>query len=201
MIRKLLVVHPQSRILDALVPPTYAPQVTVTSINMGAIISWTAVAGASNYQVYRTEGVKECKQGKVLLATTTSRSFTDSGLMNGRNYYYIVIPKGPNASCFGLSSRYTMIQPSKVPSPTTLSPTRKPSPPTKFPTSAPTRRCGNGYCEIDEYFATCPVDCLNRQIDSLDEAPKGAPGIMFTIESKFSDVSVSSFEFYTWEGN
>ena len=92
--------------------PNVAPLVTVTPGNMRAVISWTAVSGASNYQVFRSEGdVKKCNQGKVKLTTTTSLSFTDAGLMNGRDYYYIVIPKGPNDSCFGPSSSCMMVEP------------------------------------------------------------------------------------------
>jgi Zn-dependent metalloprotease len=107
--------------------PQEAPQVTVTSGDTQAVISWSSVAGASNYEVFRTEGVKECSQGKVKLATTTSTSFTDSGLMNGRPYYYIVIPKGPSPSCFGRASSRTVITPAAFT--ITPSPTKKPSPP------------------------------------------------------------------------
>lgn len=56
--------------------PNSAPQVSINPGNMAATLTWTAVSGASNYQVFRTEGVKSCGQGKVKLTTTTSRSFT-----------------------------------------------------------------------------------------------------------------------------
>ena len=74
--------------------PIVAPEVSIIPGDMKAIISWSKVSGASNYEVFRTEGIKQCKQGKVKLTTTTSLKFTDTGLMNGREYYYIVIPKG-----------------------------------------------------------------------------------------------------------
>ena len=74
--------------------PNTAPQVSVTPGNMQAVISWSQVSGASKYEVFRTEGVKQCGQGKVKLTTTTLLSYKDTGLMNGREYYYIVIPKG-----------------------------------------------------------------------------------------------------------
>jgi hypothetical protein len=80
-------------------------------------LSWTAVAGASKYQVFRTEGLEQCGQGKVLLATLSSstRTFTDEGLANKREYYYIVLPKGPNDSCFGRSSACAPVTPAAGP--------------------------------------------------------------------------------------
>jgi hypothetical protein len=140
--------------------PQYPPQVvTVTPLNMGALISWTPVGGASNYQVFRTEGVKKCGQGKVKLATTTSLSFTDSNLMNGREYYYIVIPKGPNDSCFGPASGCKSIIPTEVPPPTP-SPSKKPSPlPTTVPTHSPTTHPTNRPT-IDCTVITAEGDCI-----------------------------------------
>jgi hypothetical protein len=85
--------------------PNQAPIVTASPGDMRATLTWNLVSGASNYEVFRTEGVNGCSQGKVKLATLSSNdsSFTDIGLQNGREYYYIVIPKGPNAACFGKS--------------------------------------------------------------------------------------------------
>ena len=82
--------------------PTEPPLLAAAPGNMQATLTWNSITGASNYEVFRTEGLKKCGQGKVKLTATTSLSFTDSGLMNGREYYYIVIPKGPNNSCFGM---------------------------------------------------------------------------------------------------
>ena len=178
--------------------PNSPPQVTVTPGNMRAVISWTAVSGASNYQVFRTEGVKGCGQGKVKLATTAALSFTDSGLMNGREYYYIVIPKGRNVSSFGLASPCAAVTPTQAPVPTTLSPTKRPTSPTKNPTSQPTRKCGNGICSMDEYSAVCPVDCSNLQLSIIDTASRGSPGVMFWVKSVSRSLEVSSFKFYSW---
>eukprot|EP00804_Cyclotella_cryptica_P017327 CCRYP_018997-RA/>CCRYP_018997-RA protein AED:0.04 eAED:0.04 QI:373/1/1/1/0.62/0.44/9/2479/759 len=55
--------------------PDAAPQLTILSRNMKAEISWTAVLGASNYQIFRTEGVKGCEHGKALVATTGALFF------------------------------------------------------------------------------------------------------------------------------
>ena len=83
--------------------PNQAPIVTASPGDMRATLFWNGVSGASNYEVFRAEGVNGCSQGKVKLATLSSndRSYTDTGLQNGREYYYVVIPKGPNAACFG----------------------------------------------------------------------------------------------------
>ena len=83
--------------------PNQSPVVSATPGDMKTTLSWNSVNGASNYEVFRTEGVNGCEQGKVKLATLPSgiRTFTDTGLQNGREYYYAVIPKGPNDACFG----------------------------------------------------------------------------------------------------
>lgn len=83
--------------------PNLAPIVTSAAGDMSATLNWNAVSGASTYQVFRTEGVKGCSQGKVLLATLSSNTltYTDTGLQNGRMYYYVVIGKGSNPACFG----------------------------------------------------------------------------------------------------
>ena len=82
--------------------PNQQPLVTAIPGNMEVTLTWNSITGASNYEVFRTEGLKKCGQGKVKLTITTLLSFTDSGLMNGREYYYLVIPKGPNVACFGV---------------------------------------------------------------------------------------------------
>jgi hypothetical protein len=179
--------------------PNVAPQVTVTPGNMEATISWSAVNGASRYELFRTEGLRGCGHGKVRLTNTGALSYVDTGLMNGREYYYIVIPKGPNDSCFGRASSCMTVQPTEVPVPTTPSPTKKPSPPTKSPTLAPTRRCGNGVCESDESSTSCSVDCANRELSVITDTTRGAPGIMFWVTADSRDLDVSAFKFYTWQ--
>ena len=106
--------------------PNIAPEVTIIPGNMESYISWTPSGGATNYQVFRTEGLNQCGLGKVKLTTTTSLSYTDIGLMNGREYYYVVIAKGPNDSCFGPASPCTSVIPTDAPPPT-QEPSKKPS--------------------------------------------------------------------------
>ena len=85
---------PEVRDFGCLDKPNTAPQVKATPGDMKTTLSWNTVSGASKYEVFRTEGVHGCEQGKVKLTSTTELSFTDTGLMNGREYYYVVIPKG-----------------------------------------------------------------------------------------------------------
>ena len=94
--------------------PTTAPNVTTTSGNTSINLSWGAVTGASSYEVFRAEGIYKCDFGKVKIASSTDTSFTDSGLQNGRDYSYVVIPKGPSASCFGPASACATDQPGKI---------------------------------------------------------------------------------------
>ena len=67
-------------------------------------LSWGAVVDADGYNVYRTEGVSGCDFGKVLVGQTTDTSFVDEGLKNGREFFSVVIPMGPEDSCFGPGS-------------------------------------------------------------------------------------------------
>jgi hypothetical protein len=95
--------------------PTAAPVVTATPSDKSVGLSWTSVAGAANYEVFRTEGVFACDFGKVRLGSTTGTTWNDTNLQNGRDYSYIVIPKGPAASCFGPSSSCTTATPAAGP--------------------------------------------------------------------------------------
>lgn len=91
--------------------PNEAPTVTATPGDTQVTLTWNAISGATNYQVYRTEGVNQCGMGKVLLATLASstRTYTDKGLMNGREYYYIVIPKGRSMDMTLLISSFAFL--------------------------------------------------------------------------------------------
>ncbi len=84
--------------------PATAPTLAVADTDMGADLSWNAVAGASSYNVYRTDGERQCDFGKELVGSTAGTAFSDSGLRDGRPYYYVVTPMGATASCFGPAS-------------------------------------------------------------------------------------------------
>ena len=84
--------------------PTTSPSLTVTALDQGAALSWTAVSGAARYAVYRSEGVEACAAGKVKIGETTETSFTDLGLANGFSYGYAVLPIGATSACMGRMS-------------------------------------------------------------------------------------------------
>jgi fibronectin type 3 domain-containing protein len=75
------------------VPPPAAP-IDVTATGGGARInlSWSAVAGATQYNIYRSTS-----SGNEVLVYSgiTTTSFVDRGLANGTTYYYTVTAVGP----------------------------------------------------------------------------------------------------------
>lgn len=91
--------------------PASAPVVTALARDRGAKLTWPAVAGATEYRVYRTDGVFDCAFGKVLLATTSELEFTDFGLQNGREYSYVVIGTNGTDTCLGPASSCTQVTP------------------------------------------------------------------------------------------
>lgn len=84
--------------------PTSAPTVTGTAQDRSSVIRWNAVANATSYRVFRTEGVFDCDFGKVWVGDTTTLEFIDDGLRNGFEYSYIVAAMGPGETCFGPTS-------------------------------------------------------------------------------------------------
>jgi hypothetical protein len=84
--------------------PTAATTLTATGGNFQTSLSWTAVAGASRYWVFRTEGHVACDFGKALIADTTGLSYTDTQVANGRLYSYNVVAAGTSSACYGVVS-------------------------------------------------------------------------------------------------
>jgi hypothetical protein len=91
--------------------PATAPSVSASPLDRGASLSWSPVAGTTKYQIFRTDGVAGCDFGKVKIGETSGTSFTDSGLQNGRPYYYVVIPIGAADTCMGPASSCTAVTP------------------------------------------------------------------------------------------
>jgi hypothetical protein len=91
--------------------PTTAPVVSATALDRGASLSWGAVAGATSYEIFRTDGVFACDFGKTRVGETTGTSYVEFGLQNGRDYSYVVIAKGTAGSCFGPASSCTAVTP------------------------------------------------------------------------------------------
>jgi hypothetical protein len=75
------------------------------------------VAGASNYFVFRSEGVNGCDFGKIKAGQTNGTTWSDSGLLDGRAYNYGVLPVGANSSCFGRMSVCAPVTPLVAPDP------------------------------------------------------------------------------------
>jgi fibronectin type 3 domain-containing protein len=73
--------------VSATVPP--APTGLAATAGNGSVgLTWGASAGATSYSVYR--GTAPGAEGGTPVGTTTSTSFTDTGLTNGTAYYYKV---------------------------------------------------------------------------------------------------------------
>lgn len=67
--------------------PAAPTGLTATPANTQISLSWTASSGATSYNVLRstTNG-----SGYSLISTTASTSYTNTGLINGTTYYYVV---------------------------------------------------------------------------------------------------------------
>src|SRR5580693_6736938 len=68
-------------------PPTPAG-LTASTGNGAVTLAWTASAGATSYSIYR--GTAAGGEGTTPVGTSTTTSFTDTGLTNGTTYYYEV---------------------------------------------------------------------------------------------------------------
>ncbi|MFP2958410.1 hypothetical protein ACLEPN_11350 [Myxococcus sp. 1LA] len=75
-----------------------------------ASLSWTAVAGASEYWVMKADGFAACNYGKAKVATVTGTTFTDTEVMAGRSHCYSIVPASSNA-CYAPASTCTCVTP------------------------------------------------------------------------------------------
>ncbi|HEX3965523.1 MAG TPA: malectin domain-containing carbohydrate-binding protein, partial [Trebonia sp.] len=69
-------------------PPPAPTGLAATAGNGSVGLSWTASTGATSYSIYR--GTTSGGEGSTPVATTTSTTYTDTGLTNGTKYYYKV---------------------------------------------------------------------------------------------------------------
>jgi hypothetical protein len=97
--------------------PTGAASLTATGGAYSASLSWTGVAGATSYQVFRSEGYAGCDFGKTKIAETAGTTFTDTQVANGREYYYNVVARGSSSACFGPVSNCVSVTPGGAPTP------------------------------------------------------------------------------------
>lgn len=98
--------------------PTAASTVTAIAGIQSATINWTAVTGATEYWVLRTDGVHGCNFGKTRVAEIAAPllTFTQNDLLDGLTYYYSVVAVGglagiPNDSCAGPMSACASVTP------------------------------------------------------------------------------------------
>jgi len=97
--------------------PTAAATLTATPASYQAALSWSSVAGATRYWVFRTEGHAGCDFGKALIAETTGTSYTDTQVANGRVYSYNVVAAGTSSACYGVASNCASVTPGGAPVP------------------------------------------------------------------------------------
>jgi len=82
------------------VPPPGAPTIVNVTTNYGQVnLTWTAVTGATNYNVKRATSTGK----EVTITNTTANTFSDNTVMNGTTYYYVVSAvnaggEGPNSA-------------------------------------------------------------------------------------------------------
>jgi trimeric autotransporter adhesin len=100
--------------------PTAAPALSVTAGDFQTSLSWGAVAGATRYWVFRSEGHAGCDFGKTLTAEVTGTSYLDTQLAGGRSYSYNVVAVGASSACFGRASNCATAVPTAPPPPPDL---------------------------------------------------------------------------------
>ncbi|MEA2559798.1 MAG: hypothetical protein QOH06_1302 [Acidobacteriota bacterium] len=91
--------------------PTAASTISGTAGTFQSSLSWSSVAGATRYWVFRSEGHAGCNFGKTKIGETTGLTFTDTQVAAGRNYYYNVVPAGASNACFGRASNCVTVTP------------------------------------------------------------------------------------------
>lgn len=95
--------------------PAATPNVEVTPLGNGARVSWNPVAQAERYWVFRTDGIHGCEFGKERVAVTTATEFIDTGLLDGRSYFYTVEAVGESNSCRSAASECATVVPFAMP--------------------------------------------------------------------------------------
>jgi hypothetical protein len=97
--------------------PTGVPSLTATPGENQVALSWSGVTGASEYWVFRTEGVAGCDFGKARIAEVTGTSFTDTEVAGDRQYHYNVAAAGSSSACFSNLSACQSVTPTPPPPP------------------------------------------------------------------------------------
>jgi fibronectin type 3 domain-containing protein len=94
----------------ACTPPAAPTGLTPTAGNSTVTLNWTASAGATSYSIYRnTDGTSIY----TLVNSTSQTTFTDSNVVNGTKYYYVVTAS--NGACSSGNSARVSVTPACVP--------------------------------------------------------------------------------------
>ena len=116
--RRLLPHHPQSHGSQQSEPlpwPPSPPTGPVATAGYGQVyLTWTASDGATNYNVKRSTS----SGGETTIASMAGASYTDTNLLNGTTYYYLV--SGLNTGGEGQNSVEVSAMPLFSPAPTNL---------------------------------------------------------------------------------
>jgi len=103
--------------------PSTAPAISMmTAIDKGATFDISPVSGAERYDIFRTDGVFDCDQGKikvgeidVITGPESTFNFVDNGLQNGREYWYTAIAVGSSDACTSPAATCTAVTPANGP--------------------------------------------------------------------------------------
>ncbi len=96
--------------------PTERPLLKVVPQEASVALSWTAVAGATEYWVMRSEGYTACTQSKTRIARVAGTVYTDNEVLTGHQYCYSIVPATANEACHGPASVCTCTTPVRCPS-------------------------------------------------------------------------------------
>ena len=101
-------------------PPAAPTGLTTTAGNGSVTLNWTASASATSYSIYRNS---DGTSTYVFVNSTSQPTFTDSNVVNGTKYYYVV--SASNGSCSSGHSVQVPITPACAPpsAPTGVTPT------------------------------------------------------------------------------
>jgi fibronectin type 3 domain-containing protein len=94
----------------ACTPPAAPAGLTPTAGNGSVTLNWTASTSAISYSIYRnTDG----STTYTLVNSTTQTTFTDTNVVNGTKYYYVVTAS--NGSCSSANSTQVSVTPNCIP--------------------------------------------------------------------------------------
>ncbi len=107
-------------------PSVGMPTLHVASGGGTVSLSWNAVAGAAQYQVFRNN--IGCTHSLIPITTTSALNFVDTDVALGVTYYYALQAIGTDSDCRGPMTDCEVVTVGSGPTPTPGPPTNTPSP-------------------------------------------------------------------------